>query len=102
MENYRICVEEHERKIVEAEAHYEKQFEEYLRLNPDTSEAADESEEVVNLEEDDDLPPLGLATAESVARANEILSAYNNQTRENTLLNVDEDIYVYDGIDIYE
>jgi hypothetical protein len=111
MENYRICVEEHERKIVEAEAYYEKQFEEYLRLNPvtsedleaaDTSEAADESEEVVNLEDDDDLPPLGLATAESVARANEILSAYNNQARENTLLNVDEDIYVYDGIDIYE
>jgi len=64
-----------------------------LRLNPDTSE---------DLEDDNDLPPLGLATAESVTRANEILSAYNNQTRENTLLNVDEDIYVYDGIDIYE
>jgi hypothetical protein len=104
MESYRICIEEHEQKIVEAEAYYEKQFEDYLRLNPaDESEdlEADASEVLEVEEEDDDLPPLGLATAENVARANEILSAYN-QTQENTLLNVDEDIYVYDGIDIYE
>ena len=107
MENYRICVEEHEKKTLEAEAYYEKQFEEYLRLNPVASEEevvnleeAAASEAVVNLE-DDDCPPLGIATAEIVLRANEILSTYN-QTRENTLLNVDEDIYVYDGIDIYE
>jgi hypothetical protein len=98
---------------VEAEAYYDKQFEEYLRLNPVSSESEEEC------------PPLSIATAESVARANEILSAYNNnnedenwidkyieanriqsskknnETQSNPLV-IDEDIYVYDGIDIYE
>lgn len=102
---------EEETTGLEGEPYYEKQFEDYLRLNPIESEnleadkvvtsneveEADESEG----EDEDDLPPLGLATAESVARANEILTAYNNQKQENTL-SIDEDIYVYDGIDIYE
>jgi hypothetical protein len=76
-------------------------------------------------EEEDECPPLCMATAENVARANEILSAYNNnkedenwidkyieanriqsskknnETQSNPLV-IDEDIYVYDGIDIYE
>ena len=105
LENHKLIEDydnEEETTGLEGEPYYEKQFEDYLRLNPE----AEESEAAVvtsnEVEEDDDCPPLGLATAESVARANEILSAYNNQTRENTLLNVDEDIYVYDGIDIYE
>jgi len=110
----------------EREAYYEKQFEDYLRLNPvsseaDTSEAdtseADTSE--ADTSDDDECPPLGIATAENVARANEILSAYKNnddidtwvdkyieenriRSSEGNNLNVDEDIYVYDGIDIYE
>jgi hypothetical protein len=93
-----------------------------LRLNPVTSEAEDTSEDdedVVNLE--DDCPPLGVATAENAARANEILSTYNNNNNDldnwidkyietnriqssekNNTLCIDEDIYVYDGIDIYE
>lgn len=97
MYNYRDCVEKHERKIAEEEAFYEKQYEEYLRLNPIDEEDSTESD-------GDECPPLGIATAESVARANEILSAYiKNEPQENTLgLNVDESIYVYDGIDIYE
>ena len=101
MYSYRDCVEKHERKIAEEEAFYEKQYEEYLRLNPVSS---DEDDAIDHDTEDDECPPLGIATAESAARANEILSAYkNNEPQENTIgLNVDESIYVYDGIDIYE
>lgn len=88
---------EEETTFLEGEPYYEKQFEDYLRLNPEADTVVTSNE----VEEDDDCPPLGLATAESVARANEILSAYNNQKQENTLC-IDEDIYVYDGIDIYE
>ena len=116
----------------EAEAYYDKQFEEYLRLNPVSDEVEDEvavvnlEVAVVNLEVEDECPPLGIATTESVARAIEILSAYNNNNNNNenwidkyieanriqtskknnepksNPLVIDEDIYVYDGIDIYE
>ena len=75
LEDYLEVDREKETTGLEGEAYYEKQFEDYLRLNPE----ADESE---NLEEDE--------------------SANNNQAQENTQLKVDEDIYVYDGIDIYE
>lgn len=97
MYSYRDCVEEHERKIAEEEAFQKKQFEDYLRLNPIEEEDASETD-------DDECPPLGIATAASVARANEILSAYkNNDPLEKLIgLNVDESVYVYDGIDIYE
>lgn len=98
----------------EGEAYYEKQFEDYLRLNPVSDDDASEEGD-----DDDECPPLGIATAENAARANEILSAYKNnddidtwvdkyiqenriRSSEGNNLNVDEDIYVYDGIDIYE
>jgi len=59
---------------LEGEAYYDKQFEDYLRLNPEASESENLEDEPSN----------------------------NNQAQENTQLKVDEDIYVYDGIDIYE
>ena len=116
MENYRDCVEKHR---AEEEAYYNKQYEEYLRLYP-------EEESLEEVEDLEDCPPLGIATAENFAseadkRANEILSTYKNdddedidtwiakyieanrirssqpQTNEEA-----EDIYVYDGVNIYE
>jgi len=52
------------------EAYYDKQFEEYLRLNPEA--------------EVDDCPPLGIATAENAARAHMILGTNETEsvTRE--------------------
>ena len=129
MENYRDCVEKHR---AEEEAYYNKQYEEYLQLNPledlEDLEAEDpvaSSNEVVE-DLDDDCPPLGIATAENFARANEILSAYKDKDEDDDdidtwlakyieanrirssepkppLINEDdEDIYVYDGVNIYE
>ena len=125
MKSYRDCVEKHR---AEEEAYYNKQYEEYLRLNP-------EEETVASLEDlEDNCPPLGIATAENFARANEILFAYKdeytvassnevveedddidawitkyieaNRIRSSDpkppLINDDEDIYVYDGVNIYE
>lgn len=117
MENYRDCVEKHR---AAEEAYYNKQYEEYLRLNPE--------QEVEDLE--DDCPPLGIATAENLARANEILSAYKNEDEDTEALEEDidawiakyieanrirssdpkpplinedaEDSYVFDGVNIYE
>lgn len=82
LEDYLQIDREEETTGLEGEAYYEKQFEDYLRLNPEADESEVEADESENLEEDE--------------------SVYNNQAQENTLLNVDEDIYVYDGIDIYE
>jgi hypothetical protein len=53
-----------ETEIDDPEAYQEKQFEDYLRLNP------------VDPDEEEDLPPLGIATAEKVARAKELLDDY--------------------------
>jgi hypothetical protein len=84
LEDYLEVDREEETNGLEGEAYYEKQFEDYLRLNPeaDENEVEVEADESENLEEDE--------------------SVYNNKEQENTLLKVDEDIYVYDGIDIYE
>ena len=99
MENYRDCVEKHR---AEEEAYYNKQYEEYLRLNPqedlegledleDAEDTVSNSNEVV---EDDDID----TWLAKYIEANRIRSS----DPKPPLINDDEDIYVYDGVNIYE
>ena len=84
IEDYLEVDREEETTGLEGEAYCEKQFEDYLRLNPEANESeAEDSRE--NLEDD------------VVVTSNEV-----EEAQENTLLKIEEDIYVYDEIDIYE
>uniref|UniRef100_A0A6C0I7L8 Uncharacterized protein n=1 Tax=viral metagenome TaxID=1070528 RepID=A0A6C0I7L8_9ZZZZ len=58
------------REWLEGEAYQEKQFEDYLRLNP------------VDEQEEEECPPLGVATAENVARARMILGTMEHLETE--------------------
>lgn len=76
---------------LEGEPYYEKQFEDYLRLNPVEEDSSAQSEAVVQSE---------LAQEQSV-NSEQVQEQEQEKEQENTLC-TDEDIYVYDGIDIYE
>jgi hypothetical protein len=96
-----------------SEAYYDKQFEEYLRLNPDANEVdanevdaneVDANEvdanEVADANEDND------AWIDKYIEDNRIRSSEPTQASADVELKKiiydDDDIYVYDGIDIYE
>lgn len=78
-----------------SEAYYDKQFEEYLRLNP-----------IANLEEEADANEDNDAWIDKYIEDNRIRSSEPTQASAEVELKKiiydDDDIYVYDGIDIYE
>jgi hypothetical protein len=81
-----------ETEIDDPEAYQEKQFEDYLRLNP------------VDPDEEEDLPSLGIATVEKLAKAKELLDNYiDTMTKhnKNTCLSQIEDQNVDVWIDNY-
>ena len=108
MENYRDCVEKHR---AEEETYYDKQYEEYLRLNPeleaDSEDTVASSNEVVEADAEDTV-----ANSNEVVEDDDIdtwLAEYIEANRIRSsdpkppLINEDaEDIYVFDGVNIYE
>jgi len=102
MESYRDCVEKHR---AAEEAFYNKQYEEYLRLNQDSdADASSESEE----SEEPDASSNEVEVEEEADEIDTWIAEYieANRIQSNEpkppLINDDEDIYVYDGVNIYE
>lgn len=68
-------------EVLEGEDYFDKQYEEYLQINPVHEGAGEDDDE-------NDWSSLGPATAESAARSNEILSAYKNNNELDNLIEV--------------
>ena len=96
MENYRDCVEKHR---AEEEAYYNKQYEEYLRLNPELE--ADAEDSVASLVEDD-TEALEEDIDAWIAKYIEANRIRSSDPKPPLINEDDEDIYVSDGVNIYE
>jgi hypothetical protein len=100
MENYRDCVEKHREA---EEAYYNKQYEEYLRLNPEQESLEEES-----LEEESTVASSNEVVEEDSDDIDTWLNKYIEANRirgsqpKPPVINEAEDSYVYDGVNIYE
>ena len=99
MENYRDCVEKHR---AEEEAYYNKQYEEYLRLNPELEADAEDSVASSNEVVEDDTEALEEDIDAWIAKYIEANRIRSSDPKPPLINEDDEDIYVYDGVNIYE